>query len=193
MPMREVAVVATVSTDISRIVLCYVGPSFGCPDVHAALSTRCTLDITRCRAAILELDVVFLSCRLRPNTSCLPELPDLREAAPDGFRIVMCSVSRPLSSHPLAVQNSPNCAPRWSPFQSRPTISAGGSPVSVGRVSCLITSSCFDGLPPSIWTRRPRQSLGSETRERAGRRIHGSTRRRGHQGSRESRHGIWGQ
>jgi len=121
MPMREVAVVATVSTDISRIVLCYVGPSFGCPDVHAALSTRCTLDITRCRAAILELDVVFLSCRLRPNTSCLPELPDLREAAPDGFRIVMCSVSRPLSSHPL------------SPSRTRRTVRRDGVRSSRGR------------------------------------------------------------
>jgi len=78
------------------------------------------------------------------------------------FRTVTWSASRPLSSQPSAVQNSPNCAPRWSPFQSTPTMSAGGSSVSVGLVNCRMASSCLGGLPPRMWTRRPLQSAGSE-------------------------------
>jgi hypothetical protein len=47
MAMREVAVVAAVSTDISRIILGNKGTTRGSPDICPASSTGSTVEITR--------------------------------------------------------------------------------------------------------------------------------------------------
>ena len=113
---------------------------------------------------------VGLRRRLGPDPVGLPERPDVVKAVSHRVRTLTWSALRPLSSQPSAVQNSPNCAPRWRPFQSRPTIPAGGSPVSVGWVSRSLASNCFGGLPSRTRTRRPRQWRDRRSRVRACRR-----------------------
>jgi len=184
--VAEVALVAAVSTDCASIVFGDVRAAASSPDVRPALSTG----------------GVFGSAGLGPSysmsrpSSCgvvsgqIPwVLQNSRTRARlwrTVFRTVTWSASRPLSSQPSAVQNSPNCAPRWSPFQSTPTMSAGGSSVSVGLVNCRMASSCLGGLPPRMWTRRPLNRQGRRTRGPGGRRIPVNTRGRGSRVSRRS-------
>jgi len=47
MAMREVAVVAAVPTDISRIILSNKGTTRGSPDIRPASSTGSTVELTR--------------------------------------------------------------------------------------------------------------------------------------------------
>jgi len=184
--VAEVALVAAVSTDCASIVFGDVRAAASSPDVRPALSTGGVFEIGRTRPFVLDVEALVLRCRFGPDSVGPPNSRTRARLWRTVFRTVTWSASRPLSSQPSAVQNSPNCAPRWSPFQSTPTMSAGGSSVSVGLVNCRMASSCLGGLPPRMWTRRPLNRQGRRTRGPGGRRIPVNTRGRGSRVSRRS-------
>jgi len=161
MAMGEVALVTTVPTDCAGIVFSDVRAARCSPDVRPTFSAGGLFEIGRTRPRTRCVSLV-LGCRFGPDSVDFPELTDSGEAMthrlPNGDVVGVATAVVPAVGRPELTEL---CAAMQS-IQSTPTMSAGGSSVSVGLVNCRMASSCLGGLPPRMWMRRPRQSGGSE-------------------------------